>query len=131
MAARTATAMPTTTWIVIAVLAPWNPSTQGATSVHKPTIRFSHSSHTAKAASAAMASTAIAIPAMYAFWEAAPASKPNIQGEQNRNAPRIRFATSHNFAFVQFSMTSSLSPHANRGPNEESTELWAYEFQRN
>jgi hypothetical protein len=47
------------------------------------------------------------MPAIWAFWEALPESKPNTQGEKNRIAPRIRFATSHNFAFVQFSMTPS------------------------
>jgi hypothetical protein len=48
------------------------------------------------------------IPAILAFSEALPASNPNIQGEKNRIAPRIRFATSHNLAFVQFSMTPSI-----------------------
>jgi hypothetical protein len=49
----------------------------------------------------------MATPAILAFSAAVPA-KPNIQGEKNRIAPRIRFATSHNFAFVQFSMTPSI-----------------------
>ena len=37
------------TWTVIAV--PWNPSNQGETNVHIPTIRLSHSSQIANAAS--------------------------------------------------------------------------------
>ena len=108
IAARMATAAPMTTWTVIAVV-PWKPNTQGETSVHNPTMRFSHSSQTANAASAAIASTAMTMPAIMAFSEALPASNANIQGEKNRIAPRTRFATSHNFAFVQFSiMTPSI-----------------------
>jgi hypothetical protein len=48
------------------------------------------------------------MPAMLAFSEARPALNPNIQGDRNRTAPRIKFATSHNFAFVQLSMTTSI-----------------------
>ncbi len=67
IAASTATAMPTTTWIVMALVVPWKPSTQGETRTHNPTIRFSHSSQTANAARAAIASTAMTMPAMWAF----------------------------------------------------------------
>src|SRR5258707_11389431 len=102
-AARIATAAPMITCTVIAVV-PWKPNTQGETSVHNPTMRFSHSSQTANAASAAIASAAMTMPAIMAFSEALPASNPNIQGEKNRNAPRTRLATSHHFAFVQFSI---------------------------
>src|SRR6266478_6224479 len=107
MAAMMATVAPMTTWTVIAVV-PWKPNIQGETSVHNPTMRFSHSSHMANAASAAIASAAMAMPAILAFSEALPASNPNIQGETNKIAPRIRFATSHNFAFVQVFMTPSI-----------------------
>src|ERR1700745_381518 len=103
IAARMATAAPMITWTVIAVV-PWKPNTQGETSVHKPTMRFSHSSQTANAAKAAIASTAITMPAIKAFSEAIPVPYPNIHGEKNRMAPRIRLATSHHFAFVQFSI---------------------------
>ena len=44
-----------TPWTVIAVVAPWKPRTQGETRTHNPTIRFSHSSQIANAASAAIA----------------------------------------------------------------------------
>src|SRR6266404_6316699 len=107
IAAMMATAAPMTTCTVIAVV-PWKPNTQGETSVHNPTMRFSHSSQMANAVSAAIAIATMAIPAILAFPEALPASNPNIQGETNKIAPRIRFATSHNFAFVQFSMTPSI-----------------------
>src|ERR1700674_3677552 len=106
-AARIATAAPMITCTVIAVV-PGKPNTQGETSVHNPTMRFSHSSQIAKAARAATASTAIAMPAILAFSEAFPASNPNIQGEKNRHAPRIRFATSQNFALLQLSMAPSV-----------------------
>src|SRR5204862_7203979 len=53
---------------------------------------------------AAIAVSAIAMPAIMAFFEAVPASKPKIHGVKNRNTPRIRFATSHDFALVQLSM---------------------------
>src|SRR6202011_3248900 len=84
---------------------PWKPNTQGDTSVHNPTTRFSHSSQTANAASAAIARIAMTRPEMVAFSETLPAAKPNSHGEATRIAPRTRLATSHNFAFVQFSMT--------------------------
>src|SRR5882757_8701542 len=84
---------------------PWKPNTQGDTSVHNPTIRFSHSSQTANAANAAIARIAITRPERVAFWEIFPAAKPNIHGETNRIAPRTRLATSHNFALVQSFMT--------------------------
>src|SRR5258706_10810393 len=71
-------------------------------------MRFSHSSQIAKAARAAMASTAITMPAILAFSEALPAPNPNIQGEKNRTAPRIRFATSQSFVLLQFSMAPSI-----------------------
>src|SRR6266568_2742565 len=109
MAARIATAAPMTTWTVIAVV-PWKPNTQGETRTHSPTMRFSHSSQTANAASAAIASTAMTMPETKAFSETFPASNPNIQGEKNRNAPRTKFATSHNFALVQFSIQFSMTP---------------------
>src|ERR1700704_4914427 len=45
----------------------------------------------------------------FLIGDASLGSNPNIQGEKNRIAPRTRFATSHNFAFVQFSiMTPSI-----------------------
>src|SRR3982074_2005336 len=105
-AARIATAAPMITCTVIAVV-PWKPNTQGETSVHNPTMRFSHSSQIAKAARAA-----IAMPAILAFSEAFPASNPNIQGEKNRHAPRIRLATSQNFALLQLSMAPSIEGHS-------------------
>src|ERR1700746_248599 len=60
IAARIATAAPITTCTVIAVV-PWKPNTQGETRAHKPTTRFSHSSHTANAASAAIARDCAAV----------------------------------------------------------------------
>src|SRR5436305_3452564 len=83
IAARIATAAPMMTWTVIAV--PWNPSNQGETNVHIPTIRLSHSSQIANAASAMIASTAITTPAIWAFPEVLPASNPKIQGEKKKN----------------------------------------------
>src|SRR5262249_15916714 len=91
-----------------ALVVAWKPSTQGETTVHSPTIRFSHSSHTAKAAIAATASVTITTLVMLAFSAAVVPPNPKIQGEKNRKAPRIRLAPSQSRAFVQFSMTPSI-----------------------
>src|ERR1700755_1603900 len=53
------------------------------------------------------------MPAIAAFLEG-PAANPKTQGETNRNAPRIRFATSHNFALVHFSMMSMTASISNQ-----------------
>src|SRR5262249_44322443 len=100
-AARIATRMPTTTHTVMAAVVAWKPRTHGEIRVHNPTIRFSHSSQTANAASAAIASTAMITPTILAFTAAVLPANPKIQGDTNRNAPRIRFATSQYLALVQ------------------------------
>src|ERR1700746_3438345 len=80
------------------------PNSQGDTRVQRPTTRFNHSSHTAKAASAAIASAATTMPAIVAFSAAVVPPNPKIQGDRNRKAPRIRLATSQYLAFVQFAI---------------------------
>src|SRR5690242_13654221 len=100
--------MPTTTVTVMAFVTSWKPTTHGDIRVHNPTIRFSHSSQTANAASASIASTAMTTPTMLAFSAALVPLNPKIQGETNRNAPRIRLATSQYLAFVQSFMLSSI-----------------------
>src|SRR5207248_2102654 len=98
--------MPITTWTVIAVV-PWNPSAHGDTIAQSPATRFSHSSHTANAARAAMERIAMTMPVTQASWDSCPAANPNIHGDENRIAPRIRFARSQYFSFDHTFMTSS------------------------
>src|SRR5713101_2468299 len=49
--------------------------------------------------------------------------KPNTQGEKNRHAPRIRFATSHNFALLQLSMAPSIEGFVHDSTKEPLSEF--------
>src|SRR5262249_23077589 len=97
---------PMTMWTCIAVV-PAKPSTHGETKTHAPTIRLSHSSQTANAASAAKDIAAMTIPLITGFCNAAPLGKPKIQGDAKRITPRIRLATSQSLALLHSFMTSS------------------------
>jgi hypothetical protein len=83
IAARIATAAPMITCTVIAVV-PWKPNTQGDTNAHKPTMRFSYSSHSANAASAAIARIAITRPVTWALLGSGVEAEHPGRSEQNR-----------------------------------------------
>ena len=70
---------------------------------HSPTIRFSHSSQIANAASAATDSTAMRMPTVEAVCHCAPVERPKSQGEKNRIMPRSKFPTSQSLALDQSS----------------------------
>src|SRR5262245_35068542 len=106
IAASTAATMPTMICTTAAVV-PANPRIHGDTSTHSPTSRFNHSYHTANAANPAIDRAATIMPQMYALVAAGPEVNPNIHGDTNRKAPRMRFRTSQIFGFDHSVMVTS------------------------
>ncbi len=76
------------------------PNTQGETRARNLDDQVQPLLHTANAASAAIAQNRNDDAGNVGVSGAAPEAKPSSPGDSNRIAPRTRFATSQNFAFV-------------------------------